>query len=297
MKKLLVFLLCLLLLPLPAAQARTLKLLVIGNSFSGNATKYLPQLAREGGHTLVIGRAERGGHSLQQHWSYVESNQANPDDPKGKLYGGKSLGELLESEKWDVVTMQQYSLLSGDVATYRPYAQKLSDFIKARAPQAEIMLHQTWAYRSDAKNFGYTEGQQRAQNQREMWEKSRAAYSTIARELGISLIQVGDAFEKINSDADWQYHADPNFDFANPVYPALPDQTHSLNAGYSWSQQTKLNFDANHANAAGCYLGALVWYGVLFGESPQKLTFVPPGVAADFSAELRSVAAEVLQEK
>jgi hypothetical protein len=275
-----------------AAQARTVRLFVIGNSFSQNATRYLPQLAKEGGQELVIGRAELGGHSLKQHWSYVEANDANPDDPKGKPYGGKSLRELLSQGQWDIVTIQQYSLLSSDIETYRPYAQKLRDFIKTLQPKAEVVVHQTWAYRSDAKTFGKT-----TKTQQEMWEKSHAAYYTVAGELGLRVIPSGDAFWKITTDPKWVYKKDPNFDFDKPVSPALPDQTNSLNVGYSWSKAgDKFNFDANHANAAGCYLGALVWYGFLFGESPEKLTFVPPGVPADFAAQLRKVAWQTLQE-
>lgn len=44
-----------------------LKLFIIGNSFSQNAAKFLPQLAKEGGKELKIGRAELGGCSLQRH--------------------------------------------------------------------------------------------------------------------------------------------------------------------------------------------------------------------------------------
>lgn len=82
-----------------------MRVFVIGNSFSANATRYLPQLAKEGGHELIIGRAELPGHSLQQHWSYAEAAQANPDDPKGKPYKGKSLRELFSVGKWDIVTL------------------------------------------------------------------------------------------------------------------------------------------------------------------------------------------------
>jgi len=52
----------------------------------------------------------------------------------------------------------------------------------------------------------------------------------------------------------------------------------------------KFSKDAHHANAAGEYLGALVWYGFLFNESPEKLTFVPSEVGLEFAAHLRKVA-------
>lgn len=278
-----------------SAQARSVRVFVIGNSFSGNATKYLPALAKDGGHEIVLGKAELGGHSLKQHWSYVEAAEANPEDPKGKAYHNKtkSLRELLAAGAWDVVTIQQYSLHSADVETYRPYARKLHDFVKTLQPQAEVVFHQTWAYRSDARAFGLINvaENKRAKSQLEMWENSRAAYHTIAKELGLRVIPVGDAFMKVSADPKWGYKKDEVFDFKNLVHPALPDQTNSLHVGYVWSKTgDKLNFDANHANAAGCYLAGLVWYKFLFNESPTKLTFAPPTVPADFAAYLREQA-------
>src|SRR5512133_3655808 len=90
----------------------TLKLRVIGNSFSVNATEYLDELAAEGGHNLLIGKAEIGGCSLQKHWQLAELAEKNPDDPMSRPYRGKSLRTVLGEEEWDVVTFQQVSTLS-----------------------------------------------------------------------------------------------------------------------------------------------------------------------------------------
>ncbi|GAB3321474.1 DUF4886 domain-containing protein [Larkinella ripae] len=275
----------------PAAKTRVqaVRLFIIGNSFSGNAAKYLPELSKEGGHQLTIGRAELGGCSLQRHWELAEAAEANPDDPKGKAYNGKSLKMLLSDGTWDVVTLQQYSMLSGDVETYRPYARKLYDYIKKLQPNARIVFHQTWAYRSDADGFGKIAGETLARSEQEMWAKSRAAYRTIARELGTSVIPTGDAFWQVSSDPQWGYQKDAHFEARNAQAPKLPNQDHSLHVGYAWNQD-KLAFDSHHANDAGCYLGALVWYGFLFNESPVNLTFVPEKVPADFAAQLRKTA-------
>jgi hypothetical protein len=274
---------------------KPLHLFIIGNSFSGNAAKYMRELSEEGGHELTVGRAELGGCSLQRHWEIAEAAEANPDDPKGKAYDGKSLKMLLAEGVWDVVTLQQYSMLSGDVETYRPYAQKLYDYIKKLQPSARIVFHQTWAYRSDADGFGQIATGKLAQSEKEMWEKSRAAYHTIAHELGTSVIPTGDAFWRINSDQKWAYQKDAGYDFAKPQPPNLPNQNHSLHMGYRWNN-TKLEFDSHHANTAGCYLGSLVWYGFLFNESPVNLKFVPEGVPADFAAQLRKTAWSTVKE-
>ena len=275
------------------AKIDTLRLFLIGNSFSQNATRYLPQLAAEGGHPLKIGRAELGGCSLQRHWEIAEAAEKNPGDPKGKAYNGKSLRELLSVGTWDVVTIQQNSMNSGDVTTYSPYAKKLVALVKSIQPKARIVMQQTWAYRIDAKQFTQIADKQFAASAKEMWEKSRASYHTMAAELGIPLFPVGDAFWKVNSNAKTAYKPDTGFNLDNAKSPSLPDQTNSLHVGYHYNNSQKLAFDANHANEAGCFLGGLVWYAVLFAESPVRLKFRPGKVSDAFAAQLRNAALEV----
>ncbi len=278
------------------AEARTLRLFHVGNSFSNNATRLLPELAKSGGHELIIGRAVTGGCSFERHWNAVEAFLADPADPKGMIYSGKSLWENLRADRWDVITVQQYSLHSTDYGTYQPFARRLHAHLKKLQPQAEIVIHQTWAYRRDAPRFGQTAAGKNAANQQEMWERSRAAYRQLAQDLGARIIPVGDAFWRVDADPVWGYQVDPHFDPKTAVPPALPIQRHSLHVGYRWNAEKKLSMDANHANVAGEYLGALVWYAFLFEESPERLAYVPPGVAPEFAAHLRRVAWQVVRQ-
>ena len=267
---------------------------ILGNSFSRNATCYLPELVAEVEYSLHLGRAIVGGCSLQRHWEHVEA--AERGEAQGRFYDGKTLRELLAAGEWDIVMLHQASMPSSDVESYRPYARLLHDFIKELQPQAEVVLHQTWAYRCDAPIFGEVGNGKNARDHREMWECSRAAYHTIAGELGVRLMPLGDAFWMVASDPEWGYRPDPDFDFEHPVFPNLPDQTNSLHAGYYWSEDKQFNLDHKHASEAGCYLGSLMWYGFLFGDSPENITFVPPDVAPNFAAHLRSVATKTLRK-
>lgn len=273
----------------------TLRVFIIGNSFSQNASAFLPQMAKERGKTLIIGRAELGGHSLEQHWGYVEKAEANVDDPKGKPYNGKSLKMLLGQGNWDIVTIQQYSFLSGDSSSYYPYAKKLVAYVKALQPQARIVIHQTWAYRSDAKKFGRISEGQTAKNQEEMWQKSRAAYHLLAKRIDARILPVGDAFEMVATDKKYAFKPDLSFDYDHPVAPNLPDQTNSLNIGYFWNKD-QLSFDPNHANDAGKYLGGLIWYSILFNDDLKNSAFKPQGVSDDFAAYLKKVASKVVRK-
>jgi len=273
----------------------TLRIFLIGNSFSQNASAYLPQIAKEKGKHLIIGRAELPGHSLEQHWKYVEAAAADPKSEEGRPYKGKSLRTLLSDGKWDIVTIQQASYFSADKGSYTPYGQKLYDFIKSIQPKAEVVIHQTWAYRSDAKTFGRVAVGQLAQSQTEMWEKSRAAYHALAKQLKVRVIPVGDAFNEVATGTEYTYKKDTAFDYTNPTYPNLPNQINSLNMGYSWKNNKEFTFDANHANEAGRYLGGLIWYAFLFKDSPENIQFVPNKVPADFAKYLREVAAKTVK--
>lgn len=273
--------------------ARPLRLFIIGNSFSQNAATYLPQMAKEKGKELVIGRAELGGCSLERHWKLAEAAEANPNDSVGKAYKGKSLRMLLSEGEWDVVTLQQYSLLSGDVDTYRPFAKRLYDLIRSIQPKAKIVLHQTWAYRADGKLFGKIKGERRAKDEAEMYASSRQAYHTIGDELNIPVIPVGDAFWKVNTHPKWSFKKDADFSKEKDIYPALPNEKNSLHRGYSWNKDKVLAFDAHHASAAGCYLGSLVWFSFLFGENTRTMKFKPVEVSDDFAAALKEAATSV----
>jgi hypothetical protein len=202
------------------------------------------------------------------------------------------LRQLLSNGTWDVITIQQYSLFSSNAKTYQPYAKNLVDLIRSLQPDAQIVFHQTWAYRTDSRDFGQTGDSMSAKSAEEMWDKSRAAYVAVATQLGgLGIIPTGNAFWAVNSDKRYAFKSDSSFDYKTAVYPNLPKEENSLHVGYSWTADKKLNFDAHHANQAGCYLGALVWYRFLFDADPRKVNFKPEKVSAEFAKFLRETAA------
>jgi hypothetical protein len=275
---------------------KTVRLLTIGNSFSHNAVHYLPELAKAAGHTLVLRELIIGGASMERHWLQVQEAAKDPKSPAG-LYGTKrSLKQELEAGPWDVVTIQQASIKSHDVSTYRPFAAQLYGFIKQHAPGAEVLLHQTWEYRCDDPRF-WPKGpvpESGPVSQQEMYSGLTSAYRTIAQELGVRFIPVGHAFHVADSDYKWGYKVDLNFDAKKAQAPSLPDQTHSLHVGWQWKKQPdgkmKLVMDGHHANMAGEYLGACVWYETLFDEDVTNNTFVPKGLDPEYAQFLRKTA-------
>jgi hypothetical protein len=278
-----------------AQAAKTVRLLTVGNSFSHNAVHYLGELAKASGDTLVLHEANIGGATMQQHWEKAQQYERDPSDKLGRYATGRSLKEELIGEKWDFVTIQQYSMKSHDVATYRPFAGQLRDYIKQYAPEAEVLIHETWEYRRDDPRFsGQPAAPGEPATQQAMYDGLASAYATIARELGVRRIPVGDAFHMADSDPKWGYQPDAKFDLKSAQPPALPDQTHSLHQGRQWTKgkdgKETLTMDGHHANTAGEYLGACVFYEVLFGKSVLESSFVPAGLQPDYARFLRETA-------
>jgi len=283
------------------AAEKTVKLLCIGNSFSNNATTFLPDIVKAAGNTLVLRSAVIGGGSMQQHWERVEHAEKGAPEEK-ELYNGKTLKQLLESDTFDFVTIQQYSMISHDVNTYRPYAKNLYDFVKKLQPKAEVVIHQTWPYRVDDPRF--TKKPAKAgepESQQAMYDGLTKAYETIAGELGVRIIPTGDAFEMANTDPEWGFKPDPNFDPKKLQHPDPIVERHSLNMGHTWSKSKDgkftLGYDGHHASIAGEYLGACAFYETLYGESVVGNTFAPKGISPEDAKYLQETAHKAVEKR
>ena len=282
----------------PASDApRTVRLLNVGNSFSRDATRHLAAVAGSRGDVLVHHQAAISGGTLQQHCEKAEAHDRDPADPAG-LYAGtdRSLAWELAAEPWDFVTIQQASLKSHDVATYRPYAAALVGRIRRGAPGATVVVHETWAYRVDDPRFDpAVEPAPGEPADREAMHRGLAsAYRTIARELRAPIIPVGDAFQIADTDPTWGYRPDVAFDLASAAPPALPNQAHSLHVGRRWVGQAggppRMVMDGHHASVAGQYLGALVFYESLFGRPAVGVAYRPEEIDAEYARFLQEAA-------
>ncbi len=136
-----------------SAQARTIKVLAIGNSFSEDAVEnYLYELAAAQGDSLVIGNAYIGGCSIDRHLSNLQSGKA--EYAFRKIVGGKKsdtrhsrLDSIITNEPWDIITLQQASPLSGKAESMGNLGELKRRVLElATNPEAEIVWHLTWAY-------------------------------------------------------------------------------------------------------------------------------------------------------
>jgi len=109
-------------------------------------------------------------------------------------------------------------------------------------------------------------------------------YATIAQELGLRRIPVATLLPITSAnphDPQWGFHpsAKPSIQERSPAN-SRPDATRSIWVGtgrrHRWPDEAH-HGRAIDANVAGEYLGACVWYEVLFGKSAVGNKFVTRG--------------------
>ncbi|MGZ0656097.1 DUF4886 domain-containing protein [Coraliomargarita sp. W4R72] len=288
-----------------SANTPTIRILGLGNSFTRNSTKYLPQIV-DSNPTISadIGIAVIGGSSIQQHATLAEAHETNPQ--KGNLYHYSinakviekktSLKHILLDGKWDYITIQQVSGNSHKIETYYPYTENLIDYIRKYSPDSTIVIHETWPHSIDSyrvKAWSLLPD--------DMYTKLHSAYAQIAKEFQLEVIPVGTAFQNAKKLPIWDYQP-TTIDISVLTYSEgnsqLPDQSKSLHSIFSWKTnkdgQKYLNNDGFHASPFGEYLGGLVWYEFFFQQDARKIDYIPDGFTAAQAISLRKVAHETM---
>ena len=216
-----------------------MNVLSIGNSFSQDAQRYLHRIAQADGIDLTTINLMIGGCQLSRHYrNMLSETPAYGLEMNGDPTGFPvSLKEALLNREWDVITIQQASHQSTDYTTYQPYLNKLVEYIRMCAPQAKLLIQQTWAYEQGSarltEKMGYTD-------QMDMYHDLKKAYSLAMKDAHIDgIIPSGTLFQAL------------------------------LSSGVE-----KIHRDTFHASLGlGRYALGLLWYRVLTGKSIQDNTF------------------------
>lgn len=278
------------------ASPKTVKLMAIGNSFSRDALTQLPFIVKTEGHSLVYENAIILGGSLEDHVRGLEAFETNGPAHLATPYGKRSLKELLRKEKWDIVTIQQASPKSFKPETFEPYAGRLVEYIHQNAPDAEIVVHQTWAWRDDHRAFT-----NEVFTADDMYTLLKKAYAGLAEKYSLRQIRSGDAFQAAKLSPDWgKFQPDPDFDWEKAEHPALPvKERFALHRNGYWIQDRKkgsvLVQDAIHANSAGHYLLGCVWYQFLFEEPVPEDGYQSPYVDPEEAKVMRKIARSIYE--
>lgn len=176
-----------------------MKLLSIGNSFSTDAHRFLHILAVQNSLELDTANLFIGGCSLQTHWQNVCEDNAyydyelNGNEAEAKI----SIKSALESQKWDVITLQQASADSGIYGTYQPYLSSLAAFVREHQPQTKLYFHQTWSYENGSEHPGFLNYER---DSRRMFESIVSASEKAAESIGADLIRTGTVIQYLREN-------------------------------------------------------------------------------------------------
>ena len=173
-----------------------MKILSIGNSFSQDAQRYLHKISVAAGNPIKAVNLYIGGCSLRTHYFNMLENakkyafEFNGESTKIFV----TIKEALMSDEWDYVTLQQASPISPYYETYLPYLTELYAYVKKYAPQAKILIHETWAY---DKNATVKLQSSKCETAEEMYSKVIPAYEKAAEEINAAgIIRVGEAINE-----------------------------------------------------------------------------------------------------
>lgn len=243
-----------------------IRVLGIGNSFTEDATQnYLYELATTAGQQVVVAHLYIGGTSLEDHLYNAVNNLARYEYRKINVDGtytnttGKTIAEVVAAERWDYISFQQQSALSGVFDSYNQSLPGLVEYVKSHAtnPSVNYMMHQTWAY---AQNFTGTGFANYGNDQMQMYNAIVDAVSRAASLVDISIII--------------------------PVGTAIQNGRTSV-VGDNFCR------DGYHLDLGiGRFTAACTWFEEIFGINVVNNSYKPDGLS-DYNAEIAKHAAHL----
>ena len=224
-----------------------MKILALGNSFSQDATTFLHQAARAQGIDLTVVNLYIGGCSLERHWRNFETGEPAYQYQLNGGFTGRMVGvqEVLEEDDWDVIITQQCSPDSGWLDSYEPFLTQILAKFRAAAPNATLLLHETWAYEVDSTHAAFP---RYSRSQQEMYGRLHACYHAMAEKHGVGLIPSGEIIQHVRTL--------PPFDVAAGGRSLCRDGFH-MSYGY------------------GRYLLGCIWLRTLCGADAAQNPYIP----------------------
>ncbi len=246
-----------------ALQAKTLRVLAIGNSFSRDAVEQnLHEIALADGDTAIVGNLYIGGCSLARHVNNARDDKHAYEYRKigadGRMLKAQntSILEALNDEPWDYISVQQVSGNSGQYETYAQSLPELLEYVKKHSPKnAKPILHQTWAYSSDSDHGSFKN------------------YGNDQMTMYAAIVDAGKRAAKLGN-----------------IKVIVPAGTAIQNARTSFLGD-HLNRDGYHLDlGVGRFTAACAWYEKLFGKDVTKNTYLPEGMNPDLARVARAAA-------
>lgn len=239
-----------------------LKILAIGNSFSDDMMEYVWQIATDlGVEKVELGNLYIGGCTLDTHANNARDNAAAYEyrtntDGTWHTVSGYRMGDAIDAQNWDFISLQQASGSSGVASSYARL-NELVEYIRSKNDTAQLVWHMTWAYQKDSTHAEFSKY---GNDQEEMYE---AIINAVDSE-----VLTNEAFAKF-----------------------IPNTTSIQNARTSFVGDT-LTRDGYHLTYdLGRYIAGLTAVRALTGLSVKNVSFAPANVNEDY----RNVAIEAAE--
>ena len=292
-----------------AAEKKPLRVLMIGNSFSLSVMRELPNIAdAQDEYALDITSMYIGGCSLERHIKEYETAKKDPSHRPYKIdryVTGKgrlkrvpgNLIEMLDAQKYDVITIQEASPRSMEKKGWDQYGDKLVAIVREKQPQAKLLLHQTWSYRIDAPLL-----KKWKISQDEMFAQVRAMYAERAKHFDCGVIPMGEAVQIWRKKAPMSFRRIPGSKLKEYKRPKAPSYKGDVVGRHYWKRsrkdgEYKLFADTNHLNGDGNYLQGCVWFAKLFGADATKIAYKPKYLKPAEAELIRQCAADAVAGK
>lgn len=285
--------------PCSASKKQT-KILMIGNSFSISCIRQMPQIAQSLGIDLDVCSLYIGGCSLARHVKNIE-NASNPAhvpyrvdrfvngkevrSPRMEGYAPSNIPQMLAADKWDIVTIQQVSHESWRPESYSPAGDRLIAKVRELAPQAEIVVQQTWSYTPWDRRLARWK-----MDQNEMYAKLKVAYEQFAGRYGFRLIPMGTAVQEWRRRLPVKYTENS---YGGDVVGggSLPPSRHFKLKDGKWVPDS----DCFHLSEAGQYYQALLWTAFLLGADVTPCAYRPAFVSAADAELMKRIVMDIVR--
>lgn len=257
MKKLFAFLLVLMFCfcsVLPAfaeGEKAPLKVLAIGHSYAVNSTEYIWSIANQMGENIEIHTLYHAGCSIKRHVENYETGRLDYYLYKnGKTdFEYVDIKSVLKAKQYDVITFQESPEGSVSFTSYKDDLGKLQSYVRKHQPNAQFMIHQTWAFSVETLRGEGDYGTPGYGTSKEHFADIEDAYNSAAEFLGgVKIIKSGQAVE-LAKDA--------------------------FNFGAAIKDNESLYADTiSHLSDIGKYLTACVWVETLLGKDVRTTEFL-----------------------
>ncbi len=182
-----------------------LKILMIGNSFSDDTIYYEKEIANSYGINLEIYDAYIAGCTLNTHYSNLNNNTASysmrsMNAGQWVYQDNMTLGQIIDSNVWDVITFQQASAEVGRPDTYNNLSNLVSSVRLRVGNHPKFYWYQTWAYDEDYMDY-YDYFSYFNNNQMTMYNAINTCYQNKVAPLGLfsKIIPAGTAVQNMRT--------------------------------------------------------------------------------------------------